>query len=549
MVTVDEVRAAVLAGDLEAVREYAFGQRLMLTARGGGVTSDLSVMAMRALAVDDNGSAPTPAKRERQLACLRYLMSVYPVPDLDSIGRSALQSAAASGCFDVVYEVAKLYPDVPLGRHEHNPFFEALATSKCSPATVEYIFEHANMTLKHGIKAERDVLNAMLLQFSIVHSNVTLVRWLVDSGVDVSKPVPVADHFRFRFSSEPTGRGEVQRGYPVHFATSAPMVELLESLGAQLDPEDRSINGGEGALFAAVRAQMPAHVKYLLARGVRVDYANHLGETVLHCAADHGSYKDIEALVAAGAAVDAKDNKGLTPLMSSLRCGQNAARYKALINAGADVFARDADGSHRLLVLTETPVIEAAVKRILQSAEQGLAVDRAAMSDLACHLVGKRMTKLALELIECKAFDVGLTGAIGSTPVHEAAKVFKKGGQDASAFTAIISVALGKGFDLEMRNRRDFTPLMEAVSSKNLMAAQRLIELGAQANARTPTKVAGVERNSMRHLTRNPQMLGLLCSHETAVSIEAGVLAGGAGFDEAHGANNRGGQKHSLGML
>lgn len=69
--------------------------------------------------------------------------------------------------------------------------------------------------------------------------------------------------------------------------------------------------------------------------------AQPLTETDLHRAAAAGRTDDIRALLAAGAAVDARDGQGRTPLLIATYANRvEAARL--LIEAGADVNAKDA---------------------------------------------------------------------------------------------------------------------------------------------------------------------------------------------------------------
>ena len=68
------------------------------------------------------------------------------------------------------------------------------------------------------------------------------------------------------------------------------------------------------------------------------------GRTELHHAAFEGAVEKAQALLAAGAAVDALDDEGWTPLHAAAH-SQSAAVAKLLLAAGAEVDAQDPYGN------------------------------------------------------------------------------------------------------------------------------------------------------------------------------------------------------------
>ena len=135
-------------------------------------------------------------------------------------------------------------------------------------------------------------------------------------------------------------------GTALHWAADhgfAEIVQLLLDSGADIKATD---NTGRTALHWAVTTEI---VQLLLKAGAKTDVIDSLGDTPLHCAAYfhcaayYGSADNVQALVIAGADVNARNNIGYTALDWAARKGKTEV-VKALVIAGADVNATDNDG-------------------------------------------------------------------------------------------------------------------------------------------------------------------------------------------------------------
>ncbi|KAJ1556209.1 Ankyrin repeat and SOCS box protein 10 [Cladochytrium tenue] len=164
-----------------------------------------------------------------------------------------------------------------------------------------------------------------------------------------------------------------------------PILQLLIERGADLEARD---SDGETPLYKAARSGWPRRITPLLARRVDVEVSNRWGNRPMHAAAQTDSASAIALLATRGAAVSPTNNIGRTPLHDAaanaysantvrelLRRGANlhaacvskgsgpgcgaqplheAARsgrlevLRALLDAGADIAARDADGNSPL---------------------------------------------------------------------------------------------------------------------------------------------------------------------------------------------------------
>lgn len=188
---------------------------------------------------------------------------------------------------------------------------------------------------------------------------VSLLAILCGAGV-------LEDYLRQKLLGDPAlARATYTRGRTLlHAAVAAanlPIVELLLELGADADAADTA---GHTALYCvgnecaapgggeAVRALVRAGANVNAQDGVK-----HC--TALHMAARRGNVEVAEALLDSGAAIEARDSLGDTPLRRAVNCGKVEVAA-LLVGRGAD---RQSRGSRQL-----TPVQAArtaAMKRVL----------------------------------------------------------------------------------------------------------------------------------------------------------------------------------------
>jgi len=192
-------------------------------------------------------------------------------------------------------------------------------------------------------------------------------------------------------------------------------------------------------LIAAIRTWNGAEVSKILdGNPALVSMADAGGSTPLHHAAAFGTVATMKALVDGGAAVNAKNRRGATPLHWAIH---DEARARLLLAAGADKNAQQADGR----------------SIVYQAATAGNA------NGLLAHLLAT-------------GAQPGVPTANGQTPLMAAA-----GRGDVEAMRLLVA----KHANVNARSGTGGTALMAAAGSRNARAVEYLLSLGAEVNAVT----------------------------------------------------------------
>ena len=253
---------------------------------------------------------------------------------------------------------------------------------------------------------------------------------------------------------------------------------LLEALG-----DDADLEAIEEGVREALDAEVPTGTS-----------------TPLHDVAAFGTVAGAQALLDEGANVDARDADGRTPLYQAASFNQEPGMIHLLIDSGADVEARDIRGDkpvHRAIEYGTVPVAEALIERGADieaqdgrgstPLERSLSNDTLEMARLllsrgadpnawpylltAAHINDLEMAKLLLD----SGADIDDSDpARGETPLHVAAL---------SDSLEMARLLLDRGANIEARDnviRR--TALLYAAQSSSLGMVTLLLDRGAEIN-------------------------------------------------------------------
>lgn len=240
-------------------------------------------------------------------------------------------------------------------------------------------------------------------------------------------------------------------------------------------------------LFAALKSPNAAEAKRLVAAGANIEVRDERGATPLHWAAIVGLTEVAELLISRGANVNAREQDGYTPL--------HGAAYQLrpeivelLVQRGADVNAKGAGGwtpLHKAMELLANP----------ETARLATPAHGAAMIAVVEYLIGhgadvnargwEKLTPLhyaaapgqkrLVELLIAKGADVNVEGPEGVTPLYAAIR---------RDHTDVAELLLAGGAAINARTKSGYSPLTWAARTGNKDAVSFLIARGADVNAR-----------------------------------------------------------------
>ena len=256
------------------------------------------------------------------------------------------------------------------------------------------------------------------------------------------------------------------------------------------------IMGGHDA-EAAVRL-----VAGLLQAGADPDGRADGGHTPLHYAARLKSQALITTLLAAFPDVNARDEDARAPLHVAAESAEDAAAVEALLQAGAEVDARDSNGETPLHLAvgasvrwadgillwifrrpggTGGPQANPAVLALLRAGADVNARNHA--GDTPLHHAVSQGNPFHVAVLLNAGADVNALNESGDSPLHEAASR-RATAEEVPSGAEIVTALFDAGADLNARNAMGETPLHVAGKVYNPSVRARLLELGADGEAR-----------------------------------------------------------------
>lgn len=136
---------------------------------------------------------------------------------------------------------------------------------------------------------------------------------------------------------------------------------------------DMSADKGITALMRASKNQLPRIMEKLIQHGADVNRTDVDGDSPLHYLTMNLSEKNVAALnllIESGASLEAKNDKGETPLLTAARW-LNLSAVKMLLNAGADKAARNSAGENAIQIFKKAGDFQSVDELIALGLEDG----------------------------------------------------------------------------------------------------------------------------------------------------------------------------------
>jgi len=275
-------------------------------------------------------------------------------------------------------------------------------------------------------------------------------------------------------------------------AQHARQMEIEDLLGAGADVNATTRSGLTPLHIAASHhnyySQHSAEesIKILLKAGAIIDKADPKGRTPIHYAAQHGEVEAIEELVNAGADVNVGDIEKITPIHLAAKeywsgdivspnpektqphMKQGVGKIEALIKAGADVNARDIDKQTPLHHAWEDIIIDILVK----NGADIDAKDKKNLTPLHRNAGSPRdeylNTKMLLEL----GANVNARDRYHRSPLHHATR-------RPFCNEDLVKLLIDAGAEVDAKDRSNHTPLYYANKKDHDSICKLLIKYGA----------------------------------------------------------------------
>lgn len=245
---------------------------------------------------------------------------------------------------------------------------------------------------------------------------------------------------------------------------------------------------GRCLLNEACRAGDPRRVRLLLEKGAKTDRAQTGGDRLysfqipLFCAAEAGSAECVHLLLEIGEAADVRDGMSRTPLMVA----GSAEAARALIAARADVHAVNEFGDDTLEVVLkeccddDSKVRKLEVARVLLQAGADIEWRDKFGHTRLYSMAFRRVPSAVRFVLEAGA---GLHASQGEsgTPLHAVCWQGESDQETNDATTEIIKILAKAGINVNVRDEKGNTPLIESAGGDrgNATAIRTLVNFGA----------------------------------------------------------------------
>lgn len=268
---------------------------------------------------------------------------------------------------------------------------------------------------------------------------------------------------------------------PLMYAAGRASLETVKTLleaGAVIDAKDKkgqtplklAVVGYDNPRLRATREAASDVVSVLIAAKANVNDVDENGQTPLMLAAKTGYLRTVQALLAAGAAVDAQDYLGQTALMyGTAEYFSSPEVAKALLAAGANVNTVNKSGETSLMLAAPRPSIKTIQTLLEGGAKASInAKDEDGLTALMHATWGDRDSRPEIiQALLAAGAQVNTTGKAGQTPLMLAAE------RDSLEMIHLL-LAAGAKTSINGQDKKGWTPLMHALDGREDFLVERI---------------------------------------------------------------------------
>jgi ankyrin repeat protein len=209
---------------------------------------------------------------------------------------------------------------------------------------------------------------------------------------------------------------------PLMYAALNATPEIVQKLlDHKADPNQAN---GEGATPLMRAARDFRKVRLLLKAGAEVDTKSANGRTALHVAARQpGTGTALQSLLGAGGDANARDARGVTPLMEAARAG-DVRSMSLLVKHGAETNVRRKNGRTALMAAVRSRDLEAVWFLVDRDADVNIQAEESVSSnsrDTALTMAASRAVPGILRALLASDADIHARNAMGYTALMQAA--------------------------------------------------------------------------------------------------------------------------------
>jgi ankyrin repeat protein len=386
--------------------------------------------------------------------------------------------------------------------------------------------------------------------------SIAALEYFESKGLDFSKRKLA--WVRREWVSGSVAKEEMNWGYPLNSAKDVAVAEWLVQRGCDPNFREIGVSGGGTPLFNAIANKDLAMVRwYVEKQGASLTVRDDRGYTPLLYACATGGVKELKYLVEKGADLNALLPDGSNAAFACTLGYSSGVgkRLEYLSSKGVALDRPNAAGVYYTSKIRTAADKKFMVAEVVRRHEAGQPLFQPFVRSLWRQLTTSRSNAEGMyRLVRSGALDVSYFRAGQTNPLHsivilnpyDSLHEVSPSLAGVSATTEIASELLAAGLRIDLRNERGYTPLMEAVSHKNLKAVRFLMEMGANPD------IKSLKGKPLSSLTRTDSVRRELISDELARSLESAlgdVACGSSNEDVADVDRSSPSSSGSFGML